>query len=125
MYALDAATGAERWTFMTGGAVDASPAVIDGIVYIGSTDHKLYALDAATGVERWHLDNIKADFSPLVVDGILYAATYDQLILALDAATGMERWRATLASAASRSASLANGMLYVGGEDFQATASTP
>src|SRR5262245_41387940 len=35
-----------KWTFQTGSTVDATPAVVNGIVYIGSLDHKFYALDA-------------------------------------------------------------------------------
>ena len=35
LYALDAATGAERWRFATGGRRSSSPAVVDGVVYVG------------------------------------------------------------------------------------------
>jgi outer membrane protein assembly factor BamB len=41
------------WDFMTGDAVSASPAVVDGVVYIGSWDGFFYALDAATGTLKW------------------------------------------------------------------------
>src|SRR3989304_5363982 len=47
------ASGALKWTFATGAPIDSSPAVVNGIVYIGSRDHNLYALDAATGEVRW------------------------------------------------------------------------
>ncbi|MCB0210965.1 MAG: PQQ-binding-like beta-propeller repeat protein, partial [Anaerolineae bacterium] len=33
-----------RWRFKTGGPVPSSPLVVDGIVYVGSTDHYVYAL---------------------------------------------------------------------------------
>jgi hypothetical protein len=36
MYALDARTGAIRWGFAAGSAVNAAPAVVDGSVYWGS-----------------------------------------------------------------------------------------
>jgi PQQ-like domain len=42
VYALDANTGAELWSYTTGGAVYSSPAVANGMVYIGSDDGKLY-----------------------------------------------------------------------------------
>src|SRR5690242_7896557 len=38
LYALNAATGEVRWRFETGGAVDSSPALADGVVYVGSAD---------------------------------------------------------------------------------------
>src|SRR5690242_14080358 len=37
------------WTFATGDAVTASPAVVDGVVYVGAWDGFFYALDARTG----------------------------------------------------------------------------
>src|SRR5436309_3345710 len=36
------------WTFLTGDAVSASPAIVDGIVYVGAWDGFFYALDAST-----------------------------------------------------------------------------
>jgi polyvinyl alcohol dehydrogenase (cytochrome) len=41
------------WTFPTGDAVTASPAVVDGIVYVGSWDGFFYAIDAAAGQLKW------------------------------------------------------------------------
>jgi outer membrane protein assembly factor BamB len=49
VYALDAATGAQLWTFTTGNVVGSSPAVANGVVYVGSQDGKLYAFDLAGG----------------------------------------------------------------------------
>src|SRR5205823_3099705 len=43
----------KAWTFFTGQSVFAAPTVVDGVVYVGSSDHDLYALDAATGKELW------------------------------------------------------------------------
>ena len=57
MYALNATTGAVLWTATTGGAVDSSPAVANGVVYVGSDDDKVYALNATTGagpLDRHH-----------------------------------------------------------------------
>jgi outer membrane protein assembly factor BamB len=62
MYAFDAAgatscTGTSPsktckplWTATTGGTIDSSPAITNGVVYVGSEDHRLYAfsLSAAT-----------------------------------------------------------------------------
>ena len=50
VYALDASTGVVGWTTTLGGPVPVSPAVADGIVYVGSsTNFELYALNASTG----------------------------------------------------------------------------
>lgn len=47
--AVDAASGAERWRFVTGGVVWSSPAISAGgaTVFVGSEDHNLYAIDAS------------------------------------------------------------------------------
>ena len=38
VYALNASTGALLWSYTTGGTVDSSPAVANGVVYIGSEE---------------------------------------------------------------------------------------
>src|SRR5208337_3762545 len=56
MYALDAATGAVKWAFASGGSVASGPAVVNGVVYWGSgykiggingVNNKLYAFELA------------------------------------------------------------------------------
>jgi outer membrane protein assembly factor BamB len=51
VYALDRATGRERWNFVTEGIVDASPVVAGGRVYVGSLSStgEFYVLDLASG----------------------------------------------------------------------------
>ena len=43
VYALNAKTGAKLWSFTTGSSVTSSPAVANGVVYVGSYDGKVYA----------------------------------------------------------------------------------
>src|SRR5665647_2209115 len=43
-----------KWNFTTGGEVRSSPAVANGVVYIGSDDHNVYALNAASGAKLWN-----------------------------------------------------------------------
>ncbi|MFH0769659.1 MAG: PQQ-binding-like beta-propeller repeat protein, partial [Chloroflexota bacterium] len=45
LYAVNAITGEEIWNISTGGKVTSSPALADGIVYIGSDDGNLYAIE--------------------------------------------------------------------------------
>jgi eukaryotic-like serine/threonine-protein kinase len=42
-----------KWKFHTGGGVISSPAVVNGVAYIGSTDGNLYAVDAGCGALKW------------------------------------------------------------------------
>ena len=46
-------TNTELWRFKTGGSVLSSPAVSNGVVYVGCLDNNLYAIDAVTGTEKW------------------------------------------------------------------------
>src|ERR1041385_5759423 len=41
------------WTFKTGGPVESSPLVLEGKVFVGSSDTSLYALEAASGKLLW------------------------------------------------------------------------
>jgi uncharacterized repeat protein (TIGR01451 family) len=44
VYALNAVTGAKIWNYKTGDYVESSPAVANGVVYVGSDDGNVYAL---------------------------------------------------------------------------------
>lgn len=67
----------KRWSYLTGCVgsicgVDASPAVANGVVYIGSYDGNVYALNAVTGAKLWshHTRSLVAS-SPVVANGVV------------------------------------------------------
>jgi outer membrane protein assembly factor BamB len=149
-YALDAATGKERWKFAfesehrftarhIHGAEPAgesmpdpfdfylsSPAVVQGVVYVGSGDGNVYALDAGSGALRWkfHTGNV-VHASPAVANGTVYIGSWDSWFYALDAATGKERWRFKTGEdgkisnqvGIQSSALIADGVVYFGCRD--------
>jgi outer membrane protein assembly factor BamB len=101
VYALDAVTGAAKWTFKTGNVVHASPAVSNGVVYIGSWDRNMYAIDARSGKELWRFltgndtviyNQIGIASSAAVSDGIVYFGCRDGHFYAVDAKTGAQKW---------------------------------
>ncbi len=56
VYALDALSGKLIWKFATGGSIEDSPAVADGLVYIESDDGYVYCLNAQPwGTQLAHL----------------------------------------------------------------------
>ena len=72
------------WRFQTEDDVSCSPAVVDGVVYIGSDDNYVYALDATTGEERWRFQtdgNVRS--SPAVVDGVVYIGSFEGYVYAI------------------------------------------
>ncbi|MCR9246906.1 MAG: PQQ-binding-like beta-propeller repeat protein [bacterium] len=82
------------WSFATAGEILSSPIVVDGIVYVGSTDNSVYALDLQTGEKRWSFatgDMVEAP--ALHLAGNIYIGSSDGFFYALDAATGQLRWR--------------------------------
>ena len=94
LYAVDAATGVERWRFKTKGDVWVAPAVANGIVYFGSYDTHLYAVDAATGAEVWRYKTpYRIRSSPAVIGRVVVFGSKDGNLHAVDAERGDERWR--------------------------------
>jgi len=45
--------GTLLWNFTVGNGFNSSPAVVDGVVYVGCDDNKLYAFNANTGGLLW------------------------------------------------------------------------
>jgi outer membrane protein assembly factor BamB len=111
--------GTQLWAYTTGGGVYSSPAVADGIVYVGG-DYKVYALDAATGHVRWaHTTGGAVKSSPAVAAGIVYVGSADHKVYALDAATGHVRWTYTTGNHVDSSPAVAAGTVYVGSDDHK------
>src|SRR5262249_60893728 len=72
VYALDAATGTERWRAQTEGWIHSSPALLDDLVYVGSNDGALYFLDRRTGLNRWRYRTAQAiRATPAIAEGLL------------------------------------------------------
>ena len=81
------------WKFKTGGPIEASPIVVDEVVYIGSSDGKLYALDAKTWGIKWAYPAGSAiRFSAVASGGRVYFCTRDSKCYALNAETGKKIW---------------------------------
>ena len=93
VYALDAESGALRWTFETGHRVWATPLIVGDTVYVGSMDHHFYALNLSNGDVQWDF-LAKGAFAgtPALRGDTLYVGAFDDMLYALDASTGEERW---------------------------------
>ncbi len=77
IYAFDAYTGAKIWNYPTKSAVHSSPAVSEGMVFIGA-DNDILALNALTGAKIWSYPTEGYVFSsPAVVGGVIYIGSFE------------------------------------------------
>ena len=89
---ISTTNGLLNWRYTTGDAVLSSPAVANGIVYIGSNDSNIYALNATTGAKVWSFRTGSAvNSNPTVATGSsMWGVTITTS--ALDARTGVKVW---------------------------------
>jgi uncharacterized repeat protein (TIGR02543 family) len=118
-FSIDSTIATEAaWTYATGDWVSSSPAVANGVVYIGSRDHDLYALDAVTGAPVWsYATGGQVDSSPAVADGKVYIGMMDHSVYALDAVSGAFVWSHATGGIVYSSPAVADGKVYVGSDD--------
>jgi len=108
----------EKWQVITGGPVVSSPAVINGIVYVGSDDGNVYALDAGTGSQQWeYTTGGMVRSSPAVINGTVYVGSDDGNVYALDAGTGLQQWEYTTGGMVRSSPAVINGTVYAGSDN--------
>jgi outer membrane protein assembly factor BamB len=70
-------------SYTTGDFVQSSPAVANGVVYVGSLDHNLYALNAKTGSKLWSYTTGGIVYSsPAVANGVVYVGSGDSKVYA-------------------------------------------
>jgi outer membrane protein assembly factor BamB len=83
VYAVNASTGAVKWSYTTGVPIGSSPAVANGVIYIGSYDDNLYALDTGSGAVLWTATTGNfVESSPAVANGFVYVGSIDSSIYA-------------------------------------------
>jgi len=126
---IDAPTSA-AWHFETHGQISASPAIVGGVVYLGTNGGSLYAIKAASGAVLWTyraLNGLKSN--PLVYGGVVIVGVGNadsttiksrakvrvgsgsSGIVALDAGTGHKRWYFPLSGTGQPTAAIVDGLL--------------
>ncbi|MFD3550099.1 PQQ-binding-like beta-propeller repeat protein [Streptomyces sp. NPDC058655] len=94
VYALDAATGKDRWRIATETRASADPVLVaNGNVHLGAGS-ALYTLDAVTGTPKWRFAaGGEITGLPAVADGRVHFGSADHCLYTLDAAGGQLRWK--------------------------------
>lgn len=97
-------TGAPQWSVRDGRteAINATPVIADGVVYVVNAAGAVSAADLATGAIQWTASVTPGGFewdysvtaAPAIANGRLFVPTQWNDLVALDAATGRELWRA-------------------------------
>ena len=134
--ALDAVSGALKWTTHTGLTMTASPAVANGLAFVTNLgpDARLWAIDTATGTLVWSsvIDRYAAGWgSPIVVGPLVIVGQsggdeesgtqpHPGSLQAFDAATGSLVWRTYtvapghLGGAVWSTPAVLNDLVYIG-----------
>ncbi|MFJ3171677.1 PQQ-binding-like beta-propeller repeat protein [Streptomyces roseus] len=94
VYALDAATGKDRWRIATEPRPSSDPVMVaNGNVHLGAGS-ALYTLDAVTGTPKWRFAaGGEITGPPAVADGRVHFGSADHCLYTLDAAGGQLRWK--------------------------------
>jgi outer membrane protein assembly factor BamB len=113
-------TNHTSWTSRPGGGFEwSSAAIVDDVVYVGSSDGYVYSLNASTGTVIWNASTGGiVESSPGVVDGSVYVGSYDSRVYALNASTGRQMWNYTTGGDVLSSPAVAGGMVFVGSCDY-------
>ena len=104
-----------QWVYSPGDLIYSSPAIADGMLFVGAWDGSLHALDAETGAPVWsYATPSPIDSSPAVGRGIVYVGSFHRLY-AVDEATGSLRWSYPIGRADFASPTVAGGLVFIGG----------
>ena len=97
------------WTAKTGvkATFQATPIVVDGVMYVSLPGSRVLALDARNGKEKWrYMHTLRwqklccgpANRGVAVADGKVYVGSVDGRLIALDASTGKTVWDISVAT---------------------------
>jgi alcohol dehydrogenase (cytochrome c) len=98
-----------RWAFQVpgGGPLEATPLVVDGIMYTTGVLGRVFALDARSGRTIWQYQRRRKEINPYdaakvnrgvaMLGGRLFVTTTDGYLAALDAKSGLPLWETQMA----------------------------
>ena len=81
VYAIDAASGVEKWSYDAENAIAGGVAIGNDTIFFGSSNGKLFALNAGDGSLKWEFSSLRHIWTtPVVADGIVYFGSLDHNI---------------------------------------------
>jgi outer membrane protein assembly factor BamB len=127
LYALYT-TGTLRWYYQTGAMINQSaPYLVNGVVYVGSRDNYLHAVNASDGTMIWKYSTNGISLeqsSPTVANGLVYIGSWYNVpsytikgsLYAVNT-SGVLVWEKLINTGISSSPCVANGNVYITGDD--------
>ena len=110
--------GVLKWKYEADGPIYASPAVVDGTVYLATGVGSIVALNAETGDEVWkHNTGGPLNSSPAIAGGMLFIGRSDGGIEARELGSGDVRWEFMTRGRVISSPAVDRGVVYIGSGD--------
>src|SRR5258708_25137025 len=103
----------KQWSTATlPGGVDGAPIVVNGVVYVGTTEYCLFAFNAATRAPLSQQPFTSITSSPMLVNDVLYVNGGG--LSALTPSTGKVIWSNLSVGGGASSPVVVDGLLYIG-----------
>ena len=108
-----------RWTYEAGDAIESSPAIADGVVFVGSATGDLLAIDLASGKLRWKYatGSTIGESSPAVGRGAVFIGDLGGTMHAVSVRDGSRLWTFKTGSEVKSSPTLADEVVLFGSYD--------
>jgi len=101
------------------GAMQGTPVIVDGVLYIGSGSGKIFAIDAATGARTWTYQPTaggQTNRGVTVAEGLVFSGQGGNRLVALDQKTGKLVWETVVGDRGGTPGATiyANGLVFAG-----------
>lgn len=117
-YAIDLASGKERWKVKFEAGFASAAAVQAGGLYVGDYDGFVRRLDPANGAEVWKFETgAQIDGGPNFYDSAVLVTSEDGSLYALEAETGALRWKYTTGDQLRCAPTVVDHRTFLGGCD--------
>ncbi len=113
------ATLKRAWIWEGGESIDSSPAIVDGVVFVGTGTGELVALALADGALKWRYKAGESigESSPAVAGGRAFIGDLEGTVHAVDGQTGKGLWTFKTRSEIKSSPIVAGEMVLIGSYD--------
>ncbi len=111
--------GKELWRKTLEGGVFSSLAYNEGVLYVGTDNHRLNALKAKDGDDQWQfeLDSRMVSSSPLIYRGMVYVGCYSGTFYAISIKKGEQVWQVKAGGSFFSTPTAFQDIIYVGSLD--------